>query len=1634
MGNTSPAIQAIDSHAQLSDQLIKFSKKQRNKTTGSMGFVRLIEQYYSHVSLKDLGQYPMGVLYGKVSSMWAWLYERDTDHYKVRVYRPTEPKHGWDSETTLVEIVARDMPFLVDSIHMALSKMGYTVKFTVNIGGLGVKRDKGKIQEIYSIGHVEHGSNLEAIIQMEIDHSLNDKECQALTEMLCVILADVQLAVSDWGAMLNEAKLAVDELESCGNGMLNQERSESIAFIKWMCHDNFTFLGCREYDIGRDGKTMSLCLKPESGLGVLRHGPSSQHKRDYADMPKRARDLALSANNTVLIQKTNTESTVHRPGKTDCVVVKRFDKNGALVGQRCFIGLFTSTAYHSRPKDIPILRKKVASVVNKSGFLPKSHTGKALVHILDTLPRDDLFQATVDEIDTLANGILHLQDRSVIRLFVRKDAFERYYSCLVYMPREVFNTDLLYRVQRLFADYFKTDEIVFSIHFSDSVLARIHFMVTLPMENPTSGCDVSHLEHEVMRLCRSWRADFRQALMSEIGDYTDAKVLFDRYAAAFPASYCEVFSPEQAVQDVQFIAKLGSENDIQMQFSQPTGPSSTVCFKLYRRGATAPLSDVLPMLENMGLRVIGEQPHCVTGVDSNEVWINHFDMVCMHGDVSMSEVSTHLEETFSRVWHAQAGNDAFNRLVILTGLSCGDVMVLRAYARYLRQLGFTFSQSYMVDAFLAYPRMAERLAAYFNCKFDPCGEDLAREKSLQKIERHIQQSLADVSSLDHDRIFRRYLNLMQVTLRTNFFKGMQDNGFCDYLSLKIAVRDITDMILPEPLPQFDVFVHSCRHGFEGVHLRDSKVARGGIRRSDRLEDFRTEVAGLQRAQQMKNALIVPSGAKGAFVLTDSLAGKSREDEMALVINAYQHFVRGLLDVTDNLSEAGEVISPEGVVCHDDQDHYMVVAADKGTSTFSDIANEIAKSYGYWLGDAFASGGSVGYDHKKVGITARGAWASVAHHFQQSGINVQRDPICVVGIGDMGGDVFGNGMLLSKTIALKAAFNHVHIFLDPNPDPKRSFQERQRLFRSAKCSWADYNASKLSKGGGVYDRSAKSIALTSEVKAWLGVDKDSLVPNDLIRLILMSEVDLIWNGGIGTFVRGSDETDQDAADSANNAIRVTAASLRCRAFAEGGNLGLTQRARIEFALAGGEINTDFIDNSAGVDCSDHEVNIKILLNHAMRDGKLSGQQRNDLLSTMSDEVAELVLASNVKQNCSISLAVSESLKYLNLYQRYMTEQEEMGALTREVFDLPSDKVLMDRKSQGIGLTRPEVAVLMAHTKNQLKSYIVASELLDDPYLACYIELAFPRLLRTKYRSYMDQHKLSREIIATQLSNNVVNDMGGNFIHQMQDETGADIGECLVAYVIAKEVYQMDQLMMEITSLDYKVSAALQAVMMQDVIRLVRRSARWFLRNRDRYTDIGEVIVQFSKDVRALSQRLPGLLAMLGDGPYQSRVDDSIAAGLSPEMAEKMVSLSYQYSLLNIIESARGSGHSLVTVASVYFAVSEHLQLDWLRERINEFHVDDRWAVLARATVKADLDVSQRKLAVSVLHSGVQARAPEKKLQCWLDEHGGKVDRWLQVVQQLLNVERHDFAMLAVVSQELTTLAKVCQVSGDSEAIA
>ncbi|HJW10659.1 MAG TPA: NAD-glutamate dehydrogenase, partial [Albitalea sp.] len=1213
-------------------------------------------QYYAEVAPEDLAERTPADLYGAALSHWNFVRSFAGGAPKLRVYNPRLEEHGWQSTHTVIEIVNDDMPFLVDSITMEVNRQGLTLHLIVH-PVMKMRRDAEHRLVALASRRDEAEGRFESLIHVEVDRRTDAARLAELHDGLLRILGDVRAAVADWKPMRQAVLDTVDQLTKSAPPVPEADLAEDLAFLRWLADDNFTLLGQRDYDLVDD----ALHVVPGSGLGILRAGAeSASASASFAALPAELRARAREPR-VLLLTKSNTRSTVHRPGYLDYAGIKRFDAQGRVVGERRFVGLFTSIAYHASPSEIPLLRRKVAAVIERAGFLPKSHAAKALITILEQYPRDELFQIETDELYATALGILRLGERQRTRLFLRRDAFGRFYACLVYVARENYNTDLRARMQALLTEALNGTSSEFSVQFSDSPLARVLIIVRAP-SGVAPQVDVRELEQRLVRIARRWQDELREALLEACGEER-GNALYERYAGGFAAGYRDEHAPRVAVRDIELMESLAGPDALAMSLYVPIeAPPGRLRFKMIRAGELAPLSQSLPMLEHMGVQVLEERPFEIKRADGTELWLDDFGMSVPGTDeIDVEGLRTRFQEAVLRTWQGDNENDNFNRLVLLAGLDWRGVSVLRAYARYMKQAAVTFSQAYIEQALTAHANIAADLVALFCARFDPALAD-DRDTAQERIAARIATALDEVSNLDEDRILRQYLALIEATLRTNFFQRSPDGKHKPVLSFKFDPAKVPG--LPEPRPMFEIYVTSPR--VEGVHLRFGKVARGGLRWSDRMEDYRTEVLGLVKAQQVKNAVIVPVGSKGGFVLKRMPAAGDRDALMKEGIACYQAYLRGLLDLTDNLV-GGRAVPPPDVVRHDADDPYLVVAADKGTATFSDIANGISTEYGFWLGDAFASGGSAGYDHKKMAITARGAWESVKRHFRSLGHDTQTQDFTVVGVGDMSGDVFGNGMLLSRHIRLIAAFDHRHIFIDPSPDAATSFAERERLFALPRSSWADYDATKISAGGGVWPRSAKSIPVSAEARAALGISTgtEHLTPAELMRAILLAPAALFYNGGIGTYVKAASESHAECGDRANDTIRVNGAELRCKVVAEGGNLGCTQRGRIEYALRGGLINTDAIDNSAGVDCSDHEVNIKILLNAVVGEGELTPKQRDKLLAEMTDDVAALVLRDNTFQNQVLAVTRARGIELLDEQGRYMRHLAGAGRLNREI---------------------------------------------------------------------------------------------------------------------------------------------------------------------------------------------------------------------------------------------------------------------------------------------------------------------------------------------------------------------------------
>ncbi|HVG06805.1 MAG TPA: NAD-glutamate dehydrogenase [Thermoanaerobaculia bacterium] len=1572
---------------------------------------RFVRQLYAHVPPADiLGDTPDN-LAGAALALWEHAQERVPGRPKVRVYTPRIETNGWESSHSVVEIVNDDMPFLVDSVSAELRRMDAEVQLLIH-PIVHVERDAdGHLLDLPGEGPAESLMHVRVSAQPAARHETIRARVEA-------VLEDVRAAVDDWNTIRARCWTIVAELEKNPPPLPRREIVEGIAFLEWLVDNHFTFLGYREYSFEGEGEVAVARVLPETGLGILRNEsfPIFEGLRNLGTLPEDVRHF-LRQPALLLITKANRLSTVHRAVPMDAIAVKCFDPKGNVTGERIFVGLFTASAYSRSPRTIPILRQKVESSLDRAGFPSDSHDGKALTNVLETYPRDELFQISEDELFRISMGILPLQQRPRIALFVRRDPFERFVSCLVFVPRDRYDTDLRLAFQAILARTYRGKVTGHHTHLTDEALARLHFHVaTTPGRIP--NVDPEDVERQLQDAARSWGERLQEALVEKHGEEEGLR-LARRYGKAFPAAYQERFGGAGAVFDVELLERALATGNLAFDlYRSPDAGPGEVALRIYGAGGTVPLSDILPMLENMGLKVLEEMPYDVRPSESGEeVSIRDFRLITEDGTpVDLSQVKAPFEEVFGRVWLGEMENDGFNRLVLQAGLVGREVTVLRAYCKYLRQARIQFSQAYMERTLARNPEITRRLMDLFLTLFDPARQEGSKERAATLV-TEIGSLLDQVKNVDEDRILRRFLNLVEATLRTNFFQKDAAGNLKSYLSLKLDSQLIEELPLPRPFRE--VFVFSTR--VEAIHLRGGRVARGGIRWSDRPEDFRTEVLGLMKAQMVKNAVIVPVGSKGGFVVKRPPAG-GREEQQKEGIECYKTLMRGLLDITDNL-RGSEVVPPPDVVRRDDDDPYLVVAADKGTATFSDIANGVAAEYGFWLDDAFASGGSSGYDHKRMAITSRGVWESVKRHFRELGKDTQAHDFTVVGVGDMSGDVFGNGMLMSPHICLLAAFDHRHVFIDPDPDAARSFEERKRLFQLPRSSWADYDPALISAGGGVFERGAKSIPVSPRMAQLFGISSDHLSPAGLIQALLKAEVELLWFGGIGTYVKARTESHADVGDRANDALRVDAADLRAKVIGEGANLGMTQRARAEYALRGGRLNTDFIDNSAGVDCSDHEVNIKILLGDVERSGKLSRPQRDELLREMTDEVAALVLRDNYLQTQALSVTQAISAHLLERLARFVKELERGGRLDRTLEFLPDDETIAARARQGLGLVRPELSVLLSYSKMALYEEILPSDLPDDPHLQEDLKLYFPTPLRKKYAKAIGSHRLSREIIATAVTNSIVNRAGVTFVHEVKEKTGLSAADMARAYVVTREVFALREIWSAIEALDNKVPATLQAQMLLECGRLIQRATVWFLTECRQPLDIGGQIKAYGARVRELTSQLGELIPDAERVHLLHQASALAAKGVPEELAQRISSLSWMLPLLDIVRISRVTSVPLPQVGKTYFAIGARFGFDWLRRAAAGLPTDKVWDKLAVTAIMDDLFSQQGELTARVLAGVRKGGDANQVVDAWVEERRPLVTRTEQLLAELKSVGTPDLAMLAVANRQLKSMGGV-----------
>ncbi|OBX57810.1 glutamate dehydrogenase [Moraxella lacunata] len=1530
---------------------------------------KFIPIYYQHLPTEMADRFSDETLSGMALHHFSLLKTHNGTSPNISVINPLGESHLFNSERTIIALVAIDRPFLTDTLLMSLERQGIGVHRIYN-NIIKVERTDGHISDIQAVDESSGRANsCFALVHIEIDRQSDDKLAD-IKEMLLKKIHTIDVIVGDFGAMADKLDEIKEELKSLPIPTEHYTKEAVTGFLEWVGRDNFIFMGYREYRFENDNGTPELYSVGGSGLGVLQGKETDELSKSFHGLPTHLKHL-IAEPRVLLLSKSARLSPIHRPAYLDFLGIQKYNDQGELIGEYRFVGLLTSRAYQTSVANIPLLNEKAGKILAMSRLPKNSHAYLKLAHIVNTLPRDDLFQASTDELYPMVASIASLQDKNRLRLLVRTDHYQRFVSCLVYVPLSKFNSDLRQKIQDILTQAFGGVSSSFTTEFNELHHARVHIHVRTET-GKVKDYDPAKLERELSALMHDWTDEYAKALTAQTGE-SRAREILATLGASIPLTYRERFDVHTAVADTTKLLSLDDDKPKIWHLYQSAGERvDSLTLKLYGRGEILTLSHVLPILEHFGVAVISASTYDFGGQDtpdvSDDLWLQEYKLTLKAGlTVDLTAVKMQVEHALDEIWQGRVESDRLNQLILTTDIDTYDVVVLRALSRYIVQARAPFSTDYIHSTLVGNPAIASLLVKLFHAKMSP-----TEQTDTAPILAQIDSELSLVTSLDEDRIVRWFLDLLNAMLRTNFYQTDKDGARKDRLSFKFKASDIPN--LPKPKPMFEIYVYSPR--VEGVHLRGGKVARGGLRWSDRMEDYRTEVLGLVKAQMVKNSVIVPVGSKGGFVCKDKSKQTSREAWQAEGVACYQTYIRGLLDLTDNLVD-GNVVPPANTVRHDEDDPYLVVAADKGTATFSDIANALSAEYNFWLQDAFASGGSAGYDHKGMGITARGAWESVKRHFRLMGKDIQaRNEFTVVGIGDMSGDVFGNGMLLSKNIRLVAAFNHLHIFIDPNPDAKASFEERERLFNLPRSAWTDYKAELISEGGGVFNRTDKAIAITPQMKERFDIAEDSLTPNELLNKLLKAPVDLIWNGGIGTYIKSSDEDHSDVGDRANDAIRVDGREVRAKVVGEGGNLGCTQRGRIEYALNGGRIYTDAIDNSGGVNCSDHEVNIKILLGSVTERGDMTIKQRNDLLASMTDTVANLVLRQNYLQPQTIELSAYQAPERAGEHIRFMNFLEKAGRLDRAIEYLPSDDTLTKRKAKdGRGLTNPELAVLLSYGKMWVYDELLGSGLTEDAYFLHELKKYFPNTLGEQFFDEMTRHRLHREIICTYLTNGLVNRLGIENVFAMSDETGHSVADITRSYAIVRDVFDVQAVWDRLSGLDNAVAGNTQIELELTIQDVLKQGMTWFLNRQLTDESVAQTALTFKNLVADLFS-----YDVIDEhfGAYIAKdVADLTAKGLSDDDAHAFARLPIYVHALDVVALADQKGVAVTDVAQAYFGVFSQLHMDKLTSAVADLPAESYWDRKASYALTGEFNRTLMALITDVLAVG--------GLSAWQDKH-------------------------------------------------
>ena len=1537
--------------------------------------------------------------YDQVEDLFQFIKSRPDGARMVRVFTPTHEEHGYETNGSVVELLVDDTPFLVDSVTAEIQSRGFGLQRALH-PVIGVDRDdQGQLNEVT---HARKAHRKESVQHYELDRTLDESEAADLVDTLRDVLTDINAVVRDFEPMTRAIDRMVGVAEAGKARYPTEEIYETTAFLRWLLDGNFVFLGFREYRITGSGSERMLSVVPGSGLGILSdHNESAFAEPRLMSELSEARRRRYEEGGLLVISKTNRLSTVHRHAKMDYLGIRHVGPDGEVIGEARLIGLFTSKTYMTRATQIPLLHRKLDQIIEAEDLIDGSHDHKLAIQLFESFPKDELFATPTEGIQQAISGLLTLEEDQQIRLIVRRDLLNRTISLLVSLPRDRFNAELRKDLQQLFRERFHGKSVDYRLAMGDTGAARIHFTVWVG-EGEILDVPFADLEQEVVALTRNWQDQVLEVLISQFGQER-GRTLGETWLDRLPDYYTTSVPIELTPGDIVRLDELSDERRIVVGLqNEPESGEHLTRVAIYRLEGKRPLSDLMPVLEDLGFYVIEEVPVRLLG-GNETTFIHDFGVLGLdRRPLDLTRGTDRLAATIEAIIHGRAQSDSLNRLIVLTDLTYSQVGILRAYRTYWQRVVASFTAEYMNEALADHPGIATKLVNLFEARFDPGRAD----EDTSSLRTDILADLDTVESLDQDRILRGFLGLIEATVRTNAYRPD-----CQSLSFKMRSASVPGM--PKPFPLYEIFVYAPE--VEGIHLRGGMVARGGLRWSTRKEDYRTEVLGLMKAQMTKNAVIVPTGSKGGFVLRRTVDPARIKDA---VKDAYLVFVRGLLDVTDNLV-GGRVVHPPGVKVLDGEDPYLVVAADKGTATFSDAANELSAEYGYWLGDAFASGGSAGYDHKELGITARGGWECVKSHFRAMGKDIATEPFTVVGIGDMSGDVFGNGMLLSEQIRLVAAFDHRHIFVDPDPDPGVGFVERHRLYELPGSTWDSYDKTLLSAGGGVFPRSAKRIELTPEVRKAFDTEATALTPDELMKVILQAPVDLLWNGGIGTYVKATAESHNSVGDRTNDTIRINGRDLRCKVVGEGGNLGLTQRGRIEYALTGGRINTDFIDNSGGVHCSDREVNLKILLGLAEERGDLDRDGRDELVAAVSDDVVAAILYDNFLQAQILAQEVEASAGRLEAYEDLIQSLVTDELLDREIEQLPAPEEITERARAGLGLTSPELAVLLAYAKRSATEALLESDLPEWPTFEADLPGYFPGPVVERYPELIPQHPLRRELIATMVANEVVNSLGITFISRLTAETGKDPADVVRAYRIARDVTGAEDRWDAIEALVGTVEPALQSELMGGVDWLVEAIARWYLAHAGAEPMVG-AIENAQASFSEIAAALPDI------GPVQWRtertlvVEQLVKRGIPEPVARRH---AYQGELAHapdIIDLGHITGRPIRSVARVFFLLGQLFGINWLEARVDQLPASSRWHRRAIQAVDEDLLMLRRDLAERVLTESASDSTPQQAMESYLATRGNAHDRLTKFMSSLALDGVDDVASVIVAIRQIRAL--------------